>query len=151
MQHRRREPGSSAYRLIGKPLLSLAVGVAFQACAAEDGSAGVPALKVTAPNGATSILIGSLHVAADGLKQPSGAVMQGAKHYVIEHLPGPFADRFIEVAPEVKQSAATRAAWSTESPGCSWWRRVLNLSARHPNDRQCVQAPGAYSHQFEMP
>lgn len=30
------------------------------------GAVGVPALRLTAPNGATSLLIGSLHEAADG-------------------------------------------------------------------------------------
>jgi uncharacterized protein len=75
----------------------------------------VPALRVTAPNGAVSILIGSMHIAAEGLRQPADSVMAGIKRYVIEGasekgaLP-PMA--FIEEASEIKQKQAKRADWS---------------------------------------
>lgn len=72
----------------------------------------VPALKVTAPNGATSVLIGSLHVAADGLVQPSPSLLREAKRYVIEGLPGPLPARFMEMAPALKQRRASRADWA---------------------------------------
>lgn len=44
----------------------------------------VPALRITAPNGATSVLIGTIHVPIKGLAQPAASVMDGAKQYVIE-------------------------------------------------------------------
>ena len=47
---------------------------------------GVPALKVRATNGETSILIGSMHIPHENLRQPSPAVLDGAKHFVVEHL-----------------------------------------------------------------
>lgn len=47
---------------------------------------GVPALKVRAPNGETSILIGSMHIPYENLRQPSPAVLDGAKYLVVEHL-----------------------------------------------------------------
>jgi uncharacterized protein YbaP (TraB family) len=46
---------------------------------------GVPALKVVAPNGKQSTLIGSLHVAMAALRQPDTSVFKGARRYVIEH------------------------------------------------------------------
>lgn len=49
---------------------------------------GVPALSVIAKNGERSTLIGSYHVAAAGLRQPASTVMNGAKHYVVEHRGG---------------------------------------------------------------
>ncbi|TCW75541.1 hypothetical protein E2P84_40570 [Burkholderia cepacia] len=45
----------------------------------------VPVLRVTAPNGQSSILVGSLHVPVEGLNQPSPSIFAGARHYVIEH------------------------------------------------------------------
>lgn len=81
----------------------------LQACAVAQ-QPGVPALKVTAPNGATSVLIGSLHVAADGLVQPSPALLHGAKRYVIEGKPGPYPARFTATAPGRKPGM--RADWA---------------------------------------
>ncbi|WP_156902031.1 hypothetical protein [Azohydromonas australica] len=66
---------------------------------------GVPALKVTAPNGAENLLIGSMHIPADGLRQPADSVMDGAKSYVVEGVPDPGrkADQNA-TAPEVLQA-----------------------------------------------
>lgn len=50
-------------------------------------ASGVAALQVTAPNGRTSILLGSIHVPWVGLRQPSESVLDGAKRYVVEGLP----------------------------------------------------------------
>lgn len=45
---------------------------------------GVPALKVTAPNGQTSIMIGTLHVPYPGLVQPAPTLLNGRKRLVVE-------------------------------------------------------------------
>lgn len=45
----------------------------------------VPALKVVAPNGQESILLGDLHVGIAGMKQPTAAVFEKARRFVIEH------------------------------------------------------------------
>jgi len=47
--------------------------------------AGVPALSVTAPNGQSSILIGSAHVGIEGLLEPDASVFVHAKRFVVEH------------------------------------------------------------------
>lgn len=46
---------------------------------------GVPALSIVAPNGQTSILIGSLHVAIVGLPNPDKSIFKNAKRFVKEH------------------------------------------------------------------
>lgn len=50
---------------------------------------GVPAYRVIAPNGNASILLGSLHAATLALKQPDDSVLDGKRHFVIEHLHEP--------------------------------------------------------------
>lgn len=73
-----------------------------QAVTPDEG--GIPALKVTAPNGAENLLIGSMHIPADGLRQPADSVMDGAKRYVVESVPDSTIDKVVpEVAPEVKE------------------------------------------------
>ncbi|MFP3655742.1 MULTISPECIES: TraB/GumN family protein [Burkholderia] len=62
-----------------------AVAVASSATIAVAAAPGVPVLRVTAPSGQSSILIGTLHVAVDGLNQPAPSIFAGARHYVVEH------------------------------------------------------------------
>jgi uncharacterized protein len=68
--------------------LALHIGAGFLLWITPSASArpvtGVPALKVIAPNGAESILIGSLHIPFEGLRQPDPSVLRGAKRLVIE-------------------------------------------------------------------
>lgn len=91
-------------------LVGLVGALLLQACAIAQ-QHGVPALKVTAPNGVTNVLIGSLHIPADGLVQPSPALMQGAKRYVIEGRQSPFVPaRFTTKAPGLKPGM--RADWA---------------------------------------
>lgn len=45
----------------------------------------VPALSVTAPNGESSILIGTVHVAIAGLLEPDASIFKDARRFVIEH------------------------------------------------------------------
>lgn len=59
-----------------------------QASMAQAPMPGVPALKVIAPNGQESILLGDLHVGVPGLRQPDISVFDKARIYVIEHSPG---------------------------------------------------------------
>lgn len=74
-----------------------------QAATSENG---VPALKVTAPNGAENLLIGSLHIPADGLRQPSAAAFEGAMRYVVESVPNPAVKpKVLDFAPEIKTAA----------------------------------------------
>ena len=50
---------------------------------------GVPALKVTAPNGKISTLIGSIHVGVQELRQPATEILfKDARLYVVESVPG---------------------------------------------------------------
>ena len=73
------KPQIIAAALIGAAALQLGVARA---------DPGVPALQVMAPNGAKSLLIGTLPAAAAGLRQPAATVLDGAKRYVVEGLPG---------------------------------------------------------------
>jgi uncharacterized protein len=71
-----------------RPLLALhlAAGglLSLPPSASARPGSGVPALKVIAPNGAESILIGSLHIPMGVLRQPDPSVLRGAKRLVIE-------------------------------------------------------------------
>ncbi|WP_186157267.1 TraB/GumN family protein [Burkholderia gladioli] len=85
-------------------------------------TAGVPALKVIAPTGATSILIASMHVPYTGLHQPLASVLRGKSRLVIESSttdgpqPAP-ADPTEILTPEALSSLLTggalpRASWA---------------------------------------
>lgn len=52
--------------------------------------AGVPALDIEAPNGSHNVLIPSMHMGYANLRQPTMAVLQGAKVFVVEHVEFPF-------------------------------------------------------------
>lgn len=83
---------------------------------------GVPAFKITAPNGETSLLLGSMHIPYAGLRQPSTSILQGAKHLVIEHtntneLPLPTPNLANTLEPEVfsnliNTGKLSRANWA---------------------------------------
>ncbi len=45
----------------------------------------VPALKITAPSGAVSLLLGSFHGRDGRVAQPSPHILDGAKRFIIEH------------------------------------------------------------------
>lgn len=59
---------------------------------------GVPALRVRAPNGASSVMVGSMHTAYPGLAQPTSSILREAKRLVVEHDPTPDPGG---IAPEV--------------------------------------------------
>lgn len=97
--------------------LSLPLGFAASFPAAAAVVRGVPALEVTAPDGAKSLLIGTLHVAYPGLRQPSMSVLQGAKSFVVETSttvgPQPEPRDVLELTdPDVLNGQATRAQWA---------------------------------------
>lgn len=56
-------------------------------CAAPVRAQSVPALRITAPNGAISILMGSIHIAVEGLREPHQTVLDDAKVLVLEKDP----------------------------------------------------------------
>ncbi|WP_080405072.1 TraB/GumN family protein [Burkholderia ubonensis] len=64
---------------------TVALIIAASSTFAAAASTGVPVLKVTAPNGQSSIFIGTLHVPVDGLNQPAPSIFAGARRYVVEH------------------------------------------------------------------
>lgn len=63
----------------------LAAVAALSTVPAIASAGGVPALRITAPNGERSVLIGSIHVPVGGLKEPAPSIFIGARHYVVEH------------------------------------------------------------------
>jgi uncharacterized protein YbaP (TraB family) len=69
--------------------------------------AGVPALSVTAPNGQTSILMGSAHVGVEGMLEPDASVFANAKRFVTEH------DSLPQPGDVGTTSGTGRAAWAS--------------------------------------
>jgi hypothetical protein len=103
--------------LLSKIVFIIGLAVLQAAANAQTSAAsGVPALKVIAPNGQTSILVGSLHIAAEGLRQPSAAVMDGARRYVVESITEPLAatSSLHDVSPEVAQGQSPISNWALE-------------------------------------
>lgn len=87
-------------------LASLAVltfGVCCTAAAATSDCerTGVPAYRVTAPNGTASVLIGGMHSPFGGLCEPAASVMDGAKRYIVEGF------SFLQATPETLEAPAT--------------------------------------------
>lgn len=81
---------------------------------------GVPVLQVTAPNGAVSTLLGTMHVGYAGLRQPDPTVLDKARILVIEHgLEQARPD--IDVAPEAVAALHTTGEW-----GRANWAKSLN-------------------------
>lgn len=97
---------------------------------------GVPALKVCAPNGASNVLIGSLHIPASGLRQPAASVMDRAKRYVVEGVTESDSSPAIEIAPEVLskilQGRAARADWSEDLTDAQLTVLSQNLRCKFP-------------------
>lgn len=106
---------SFATRFVVTLLVSSAAAIAQ-----ADGE--VPALTVTAPNGASSLLVGSMHVPFDGLRQPSPSILQGRRRLVVESVvtegPQPSAQSLDDVlAPNALETLRTtgklgRASWA---------------------------------------
>ncbi len=76
----------------------------------------VPAFSIHAPNGQNSILIGSLHIPHEKLRQPAGSILDGASYFVVEHTTTAVAARPPEFAPGVLQKfldgKKVRAKWA---------------------------------------
>lgn len=79
---------------MGNQWLNRCVGIvvlgaaALTGCATGPSDSGVPALQVTSPAGKSSILLGSVHVGVEGLRQPDmAALFEDARSYVVESVP----------------------------------------------------------------
>ncbi|HIH2745407.1 TPA: TraB/GumN family protein [Burkholderia lata] len=59
--------------------------VLITSAAVASPNVGVPALSVTAPNGQTSILMGSAHVGVEGMLEPDASIFAHAKRFITEH------------------------------------------------------------------
>lgn len=77
-------------------------------------AAGVPAFLVTTPGGVSSVLMGTLHVPAAGMRQPADQVMKGARHFVVEQAGAPEIGRRFAVPAEatVTVGGQQRADWA---------------------------------------
>ncbi|WP_083925696.1 TraB/GumN family protein [Trinickia symbiotica] len=104
-------------------LLALA-GICGVGHAPAFAESGVPALRVTAPNGRTSILLGSVHVGVDGIREPDATIFAGARRYVVEHPGLPQPDDYANVAtgkiaPWATGLSATELATYAERARCA--------------------------------
>lgn len=108
------------FRLVIGALASLFLGSAL--AGQPTPVQGVPALKVTAPNGQTSILIGSFHSPHRHLRQPAATALTNARRYVVESTPDtadrqPAKNGADLIAPEVlvavlQGKKGARASWA---------------------------------------
>jgi uncharacterized protein YbaP (TraB family) len=97
---------------------------------------GVPAYQIVAPNGRTSLLVGSMHIAHRAVRQPSQNVLDGARVLIVEHTstnstPNP------ELAPEVlvalmRGEERPRAAWASSLTQSQIARLRTNLNCVAP-------------------
>ncbi|WP_426172633.1 TraB/GumN family protein [Pseudoduganella sp. R-34] len=97
---------------------------------------GVPVLRVTAPNGQTSVLMATMHIGHPALRQPAPSFLRGARALVIEHL----MDDAIEeraMAPDamdsLKADQPPQAAWSkalSEAQKAELFERAKCFSVR---------------------
>ncbi len=91
-------------------------------CAYATTVPGVSVLKVTAPNGATSTIVATIHAPVDGLPQPAPSVMDGAAQYVVEGSTEvgpqpPQPDYMATLTPEAKAAMITQAMAGLRSAG----------------------------------
>lgn len=87
---------------LGAALSAYAQTPPAQGAVAADG---VPALKITTPAGHHGILIGTVHVGLQGLRDPAPAIFDGAKRHVVER--DPVDERNAGAAP----AAPARKPW----------------------------------------
>lgn len=95
---------------------------ALLACVAVQGASaaqpaldqGVPALKIVAPNGQTSMMIGGIHVGVDDLRQPDLSKIPKPKALIVESTPAAdWHSAMEERDAEVRAGRATRAPWAS--------------------------------------
>jgi uncharacterized protein len=97
---------------------------------------GVPALRVTAPNGQTSVLMATMHIGHPALRQPAPSLLRGVRALVIEHpMDGAIEER--AMAPEAMDSVQAgqppQAAWSkalSEAQKAELFERAKCFSVR---------------------
>jgi len=95
----------------------MAIGaLSLGGCATPPGDDAVPALKVTAPSGESSVIIGSVHVGVEGLREPDVNVLfKNARVYVTESVPddGPKAEPRKLRMGMLKDNQLVRARWAS--------------------------------------
>jgi len=98
---------------------------------------GVPALQVRAPNGKTSILIGSLHVAVANLRQPGPSIFHNATAYVVEHVTDPAEQSRLqhELALAVSDQHTAWAPWAQSLTEAKLAEFVAHLNCLGINKR----------------
>lgn len=122
-------------RFVGHTIAAVMVAASTIAAAATPS---VPVLRVTAPNGQPSILVGSIHVAVDGLNQPSPSIFAGARHYVIEH------SGFSTLPADTASGSGTERAWAkslTDSEINIYLRRATCAGLTETAARNWLQEP----------
>jgi len=78
------------------------------ASSSHSADTGVLAWSITAPDGESSVIIGSLHSADRGLKRPAFTLFDHARFFVVEHLNEPF------IGDVAEPLAGSRAAWAAD-------------------------------------
>lgn len=110
------------------------------ACATSAAAAttSVPVLRVTAPNGQQSILIGTVHVPVNGLHEPAPSIFAGARHYVVEH------NGFSSLPADEASAAGAAPDWAktlTDAEIDIYLQRAMCAGLNETSARNWLRAP----------
>ncbi|MBN3779998.1 hypothetical protein G3O06_20910 [Burkholderia sp. Ac-20345] len=118
--------------------LVLAVVTLLSTTLASASTDGVPVLRVTAPNGQQSILVGSIHVPIEGLREPAQSIFNGARHYVIEHI------GLSSLRPNDLPKSGARVDWAkslTDKEVNTYLQRATCVGLTEATARKLLQEP----------
>jgi hypothetical protein len=117
------------------------VALVLAACAtslAAAATTGVPVLRVTAPNGQQSILIGTVHAPVSGLHEPAPSIFAGARHYVVEH------NGFSSLPADDASAAGAGLDWAkslTDAEIAIYLQRAMCAGLNEASARSWLRAP----------
>lgn len=95
--------------------------LAALSCAAPLWAQSVPALRVTAPNGATSVMMGAIHIAVEGLLEPNDEILLDAKVLVLEKDP---KDPWTGLTRPLALSSLSAVTEGKQMPPAPWARAL---------------------------
>lgn len=88
----------------------------------------VPALRITAPNGATSVMMGAIHIAVEGLQEPNDEVLRDAKVLVLEKDP---KDNWTGLTRPLALSSLSAFAEGKQMPPAPWAKALAPSLLNH--------------------
>ncbi|HKR47359.1 MAG TPA: TraB/GumN family protein, partial [Paraburkholderia sp.] len=132
LNYARAKPFADLIRRMAVPVLAACATLAAAA------TTSVPVLRVTAPNGQQSILIGTVHVPVNGLREPAPSIFAGVRHYVVEH------NGFSTLPPDEASAAGAAPDWakSLTNPEIDiYLQRAMCAGLNETSARSWLRAP----------